>query len=84
MKKTFSDLFEVCNQKQLSVKGVADLNWNFSFQRCLDENQQNQQNRMRDLLQTYPLGVDKDRALWNLNDKHIFTVRSMYKILAKV
>jgi hypothetical protein len=39
---------------------------------------------MRDLLQTYPLGVDKDRELWNLNDKHVFTRRSMYKILAEV
>jgi hypothetical protein len=39
---------------------------------------------MRYILLTYPLGEEKYIAVWKLNDKGIFTLKSMHKKLTKV
>jgi hypothetical protein len=77
LKNYFRELCEVCLQQNISVKEAAEVNWKLNFRRCLDENQRNQQNRMSDI--TYPLGEGNDKPLWKLNDKKIFTFKSMYK-----
>jgi hypothetical protein len=50
----------------------------------LDENQQMQQARMMDLLLTSPLGVEKDKPVWNLSKTGLFSVNTMYKKLSEV
>jgi hypothetical protein len=49
----------------------------------LDEDQQNHLVCMRNILLTYPLGEDEDKPVWNLNEKKIFTMKSVFKKLTK-
>jgi hypothetical protein len=36
-----------------------------TYRKWLDENQLDQQNRLRDILLTYPPGEEEDKPLWN-------------------
>jgi hypothetical protein len=77
----FGEVYDCCDQQRISVKGAANLHWNFSFRRWLNENQLAQ---IRDLPLTCPLGEGLDRAIWKLTEKRVFTVKSMYSKLAEV
>jgi hypothetical protein len=72
----------VCNDQKKSVADARMLGWNFSYRRWVDENQQRQQHRMKDILLTYPLGDGRDSPCWLLSKNGLFTVNSLYRKFA--
>ena len=54
----FPELYEICNEQHVPWPFAGSRRWQFTFRRWLvrlDENQQNQLARMRDILLTNPL-----------------------------
>jgi hypothetical protein len=71
--------YDICNQQRIIVSAAAEIGWHMIFRKWIDENQQV---RMRDILLTHALGVERGRSVW-LNNSGILIVKIMYMKLTK-
>jgi len=55
--------------------------WALSFRRWLDENQQHDLRKLRDMISAVPLSLRKDEPLWKWEKQKNFSVKSTYDSL---
>lgn len=78
LKDQFPDLDMICQEQAISVRGVADRNWNFNFRRWLSADQMIQLNRLRIILHRVTLRpMGEDIPKWTWNRKCSFSVKSI-------
>ena len=80
--ESLPQLYEICEQQQLTVREMADRGWNMSFRRWLGPAAQQQAGALRSSLMLVALGDGKDKPWWKLCKNGKFTVKSMYKKLS--
>jgi hypothetical protein len=59
LKNQFRELFDICNEQNISVADAALRGWRLNFRRWLDENAQNQLRQLKDAVVMCALGVKK-------------------------
>lgn len=79
----FKDLFEICNDQNLTVAEAAAKQWNLSYKRWMNEDLQNQLRKMRDVLMTVVLSPEQDKPVWQWGKNGNFTVKTMYEHLCR-
>jgi hypothetical protein len=81
LKDKFPDLFEICNDQDITVAKAASKSWRLSFRRWLSVDQQNQMRDLNNILCTVALSSDNDKPIWKWTKNGQFSVKSMYKHL---
>ena len=77
----YPNLFEICNEKELSVAEAFRINWQLTFRRWLPGDLQTQLRMLKDKVLTCPLGEGRDKPVWLLTKYGEFTVKSLYSNL---
>ena len=81
LKDTCSQLFEICNEPEISVAEAARRGWQLSFRRWLNERLQAQFRNLRDLLTAFAVNIENDKPKWRWENNGLFSVRSTYEHL---
>jgi hypothetical protein len=81
-KNKFPDLFDICDNRDITVSVAADLGWQFTFRRQLTPDLQIQLVRLRILLDYAILSSGNDIPIWDWNKSGKFSVKSVYKDLS--
>jgi hypothetical protein len=80
----FYNLYEICNQKDCTVKALAQTNWDLTFRRWLDPALQILWRELRDDLSRVALSPGRDKPIWKYTKSGKFTVKSLYNRLSSV
>lgn len=79
LREQFGGLYEICQEQTISVRKMADRNWDLNFRRWLTANQMIQLNRLRRMLLPVEMNDEgEDTPIWVWNNKKKFTVKSVY------
>ena len=81
LKEQFPNLFEICNEQNITVAKIAQRNWRFTFRRWLDTEQQEHWRSLRDNLFSCALNDEDDLSIWKWEKSRSFSVKSMYSHL---
>ena len=82
LSESLPQLFEVCEQQNVTVREMAERNWVMYFRRWLDPVAQGQAGALKCSLFRVALGDGKDRPWWKSSKNGKFSVKSMYKKLS--
>ena len=74
-------LFELCDQKEVTVEQVRSGEVTFTFRRWLPQDLRASWEHIRRDAYSFPLDAESDRILWLLEKKKKFSVKSVYNAL---
>lgn len=77
----FPGLFDICNEKEITVDQMARKGWRFTFRRWLDERLQNDLRTLRDILTSFAVNEEADYPRWVWEKSGRFSVKSTYNKL---
>jgi hypothetical protein len=81
LKEKSHDLFDICNEQDLTVAIAASRDWRFTFRRRLYVDLQIQMDGLHRIPCSIHLTSIPDKPMWRWNKDGVFTVRSLYKQL---
>jgi hypothetical protein len=79
----FPTLYDLCQQKNCSIKHCVERNFNILFRRRLRGDLLSQWNSMVELVKDIPLTNSDDWISWSLNKNGLFSTKSIYTWLEK-
>jgi hypothetical protein len=65
LKETFPDIFDICNEQDITAAGAATLGWNFSFRRYLSLDLTVQVHGLMGIVRQTVLSQEKDKPSGN-------------------
>jgi hypothetical protein len=81
LKVSFSRLFNIFHDQEISVQMAAELEWNFSYRRCFGNSEMEEWREMMAKLERVNLTDLEDRVTWKLEKSGKYTTRSMYRFI---
>jgi hypothetical protein len=77
----FPRIYDICNKKNISVAGCAQMDWHPHLRRMLDAQALVEWNQLQVLLQGVQLSTLPDQITWGLTKSKQFTTASLYQFL---
>jgi hypothetical protein len=83
LRDSFPDIFNICNEQNMTVAEAAALGWNFSFRKYQSPDLTVQVRGLLNIVRQTTLSQERDRPSWKWTKNGIFSVKSMYNHLCR-